>query len=462
MPLHGLYFKGNRAVVCYNTSHRRPSTRQLQHIGAPLNALESDLDNDSLAILRQLRRWALDQSLPVYLVGGPVRDVLLGTSVKDLDFVVEGDGPQVARQLAAALGGEVVVHDRFGTSTLLKGHSRVDIVSARREVYPHPAALPQVSPGAISDDLARRDFSINALALPLAMRQPELLDPHGGVEDIRRGLIRVLHPGSFVDDTTRIFRAVRYEQRFAFRIEDSTRTLLSDAIQQGHVTCLTSDRLRHELERILEEDRPDLALGRALELGALAAIHPCLGDSMAPSRLKAIAAFDSARRESHGTGVGPLAYIAALIYPLTGGQAEELINRLNMPKAWTRPVRDVIVLREREKDIAVPDLRPSRLVPLVEGLSTEAVLAVSLLTDSSTVARRLTEYLNELQYQAPALNGNDLLALGVPAGPLVGQILEKLREARLDGEVSTEEDERRLVREILTREKGTSGYGRRD
>ena len=391
-----------------------------------------------------------------------MRDVLLGTSVKDLDFVVEGDGPQVARQLAVELGGEVVTHDRFGTSTLLKGHSRVDVVTARREVYPHPAALPQVSPGAISDDLARRDFSINALALPLAMRRPELLDPHGGVEDIKRGLIRVLHPASFVDDPTRIFRAARYEQRFAFKIEESTQTHLRDAIEQGYVTCLTSDRLRHELERILEEDRPELALSRALELGALAAIHPSLGDGMAATRLKAIAAFDSASRESQTAGVGPLSYICALTYPLTEGQAEEVINRLNMPKAWARSVRDVIALREREEEIAVPDLRRSRLVPLVEGLSAEAVLAVSLLTDSSTVGQRLTEYLNELQYEAPGLNGNDLLALGVPAGPSVGRILGKLREARLDGEVSTEEDERRLVQEILTREKGRSGHGRRD
>ena len=454
--------RGYRAAVCYNATHRRPSTRQLQHIGAPLNALESDLDNDNLAILRCLRRWALDQALPVYLVGGPVRDVLLGSSVKDLDFVVEGDGPQVARQLSVELGGEVVAHDRFGTSTLLKGHSRVDVVTARREVYAHPGALPQVLPGAISDDLARRDFSINALALPLATPHPELLDPHGGVEDIKRGLVRVLHPRSFVDDPTRIFRAVRYEQRFAFSIEDSTQTHLRNAIEQGYITCLTSDRLRHELERILEEDRPELALNRALELGALAAINQSLGDSMAATRLKAIAAFNSARRDSQASGVGRLAYITALTYPLTRGQAEEVINRLNMPKAWARPVRDVIALREREEDIAVPDLRRSRLTALVEGLSADAVRAVSLLTDSSKVAQRLTEYLNELQNEAPALNGNDLLALEVPAGPLVGQILGKLREARLDGEVSSEEDERRLVQEILTREKGTSEHGRRD
>ena len=162
--------------VCYNTSYRRPSTRQLQHIDAPFDALESSLDGDNLSILRGLRRRALTHSLAVYLVGGPVRDVLMGLPIKDLDFVVEGDGPAVARELATELGGEVLVHARFGTATLVLGENRADIVTARQETYPEPAALPVVSTGDISDDLARRDFSINALALPLKERQPQVLD----------------------------------------------------------------------------------------------------------------------------------------------------------------------------------------------------------------------------------------------------------------------------------------------
>jgi len=151
--------------VCYNTSYRRASTRQLQHIDAPLDALESSLDGDKLSILHFLRRGALTHSLAVYLVGGPVRDVLMGLPIKDLDFVVEGDGPEVARRLAEELGGEVLVHARFGTATLVLGESRVDVVTARRETYPRPAALPEVSPSGISEDLGRRDFSINALPM---------------------------------------------------------------------------------------------------------------------------------------------------------------------------------------------------------------------------------------------------------------------------------------------------------
>ena len=264
--------------MCYNYSYRRASTRQLQHIGAPFDALESSLGGDNLSILRCLRRGALTHSLAVYLVGGPVRDVLMGLSIKDLDFVVEGDGPEVARGLAEELGGEVLVHSRFGTATLVLGENRIDVVTARRETYPQPAALPIVSPGDISDDLGRRDFSINALALNLGESRPQVLDKHGGLDDIRRGLVRTLHPNSFVDDPTRIFRAVRYEQRLDFRIEAETLAQLHRATAQGYLASLTGDRLRHELERILQEDRPESPLRRLGQLGILAAIHPSLGD----------------------------------------------------------------------------------------------------------------------------------------------------------------------------------------
>ena len=451
--------------MCYNCPHRRPSTRQLQHIGAPLEALESSLDGDNLSVLRCLRRRALGQSLPVYLVGGPVRDALMGTPIKDLDFVVEGDGPEVARQLAAELGGEVLAHERFGTATVVLGRSRVDVVTARRELYPHPAALPQVTPSSIADDLARRDFSINALALPLGQSHPEVLDPHGGVDDIRRGLVRILHSNSFVDDPTRILRAVRYEQRLGFKIEDETLVHLQDALAQGRLASLTGDRLRHELERTLHEDRPELPLKRSAALGILAAVHPPLGDERATARLEAVAPGVTAlgafmdTGDTGDAGAGSLAYVAALAYPLSMEQGEALVHRLNLTKAWAQAVRDAIQLREREGELAAASLPRSRLVCLVQEFCKEAVLAVSRLTASAAAARRLTEYLNELRFVAPSLNGRDLLAMGVPGGPMVGQVLRELRDAKLDGEASTEEEERRLVREILTRQGGPSGHG---
>jgi tRNA nucleotidyltransferase (CCA-adding enzyme) len=380
--------------------------------------------------------------------------VLLGTPIKDLDFVVEGDAPEVARQLAEELNVRAVVHARFGTATVVLGAGGIDLVTARREVYPRPAALPAVSPGSIYDDLARRDFSINALALPLAEDQPKVLDHHAGLDDLRRGVIRVLHPKSFADDPTRILRAVRYEGRFGFHLEDGTLNLLESAVAQDYLGLLTGDRLRHELARILQEDRPEPVLQRAWGLGVLDSIHPSLGDEEASARLAALAGSEA------GTGgIEPLAYLGSLVYPLSGGAGEALISRLNLPATWAEVVRDTIRLRELEPELAVLDMERSRLFHLVQGFSQIAALAVSRVTASAPVAKRLSEYWNELRLVSPALSGGDLLAMGVPEGPLVGQVLRELQDARLDRRVATADDERRLVRRSLARLGGRPGDG---
>jgi tRNA nucleotidyltransferase (CCA-adding enzyme) len=396
-------------------------------------------------LLRAVRRLALNEALPIYLVGGPVRDALLGALVKDLDFVVEGDASILARQLADELGGEVVLHTRFGTATVVLEDSRVDVVTARREVYTHPGALPQVSPGTIYDDLARRDFSINALALPLAERDPRILDPHQGIDDIGKGVIRTLHRNSFIDDPTRILRAVRYEQRCGFVIEPETLSQLQKAVHQGYVGTVSSDRLRHELERTLEEKQPALPLKRAFELGVLAAIHPALSNSSGLLRLAASGAFDDALDKS----IRPLVYLASLAYPLNPIDGEGMIYRLNLPGSWARVVRDAIELKRREPELAAPSQSASKIYRIIEDLAEAAVIAVSRVTESPVAAQRLAQYLNELRFVSPQLNGRDLIATGVPPGPLVGQILRRLLEAKLDRQIFTEEDERQLVREVI-------------
>ena len=447
-----------RRAVCYNTSHRRPSTQKLRHTADPLQAVQTSLDSGNLSLLEALRRQAESQSLVVYLVGGPLRDVLLGIPIKDLDLVVEGDAPALARQLSEELGGRLLVHPQFGTATVTLGDSRLDLVTARKEVYSRPAALPKVSAGTIDDDLARRDFSINALALSLTEPRPSIRDPHDGVGDIGRGLLRVLHRQSFVDDPTRILRAVRYEQRLGFRIDDETRSLVQEAMSQGHMASVSGDRVRHELDRILREDRPALPLRRALELGILAAIHPALVNGEALQRLETsgpLQYLEDKTGAKAGLGdegpamVHPLFYLAALVYGLSPGDGEGIIGRLNLPGAWAEVVRDTIALRGLEPELAAPGLSSSRLVSLVQGFSPAAVQAVSLVTITPAAGRVLKVYLDELRHVVPDLNGDDLLALGVPSGPLVGRILRQLWDAKLDRRVATSDQEKRLVKELL-------------
>ncbi len=413
-----------------------------------LDTVAAGLNDGGLALLNALRRLASVDAVPVYLVGGPVRDLLLGEPGQDLDFAVEGDAPALARQLARELDGRAVIHSRFGTATFTAANMRVDLVTARREVYPKPGSLPQVFPGTIYDDLARRDFSVNAMALPLSGADQQLLAPAGGVDDLNREVIRILHPASFVDDPTRLLRAARYEQRLGFRLERDTESRLRIAIAQGCLNPVSGDRLRHELARMFAETQPGPPLLRAAELGILPAIHPDWGQVDYLQRWA-----ESSPEIIAETGLcGPcreLTWLAALVYPLSAGAGEGLISRLNMPKVWAAVVRDTISLRQQERVIADPALPPSRLCDLLEGVSLAAVAAVAGLTDSPAVSRSLLRYLVELRHLKPELRGDDLLAIGVPPGPAVGAALAQLRAARQDGRARDTAGERRWVAEWL-------------
>jgi tRNA nucleotidyltransferase (CCA-adding enzyme) len=216
--------------------------------------LEKSLSAESLALIKMAGQLAAERRLGIYLVGGVVRDILLGRANSDLDLVVEGDAMGLAESLAGELGGRLVVHRRFGTAKIRTGDLTVDLAMARAETYARPGALPTVRPGSIQDDLARRDFTVNAIALRLDPGSfGKLVDPFDGQKDMESKLIRILHDRSFIDDATRMLRAVRYEQRFGFRLEPSTESLLRQNVAM--LRTISGDRTRHELELILKEDR---------------------------------------------------------------------------------------------------------------------------------------------------------------------------------------------------------------
>ena len=227
-------------------------------------------------ILDLLRKIGSKTRLPICVVGGFVRDLLLGRENLDLDIVVEGDAINFAQDLGESWRWEVQKHDRFGTATLIQpAGTRIDFASARSETYEHPGALPLVSAGTIEDDLRRRDFSINALAVRLSSDGfGELLDCVDGVKDLRAGRVRALHSESYLDDPTRIFRAVRYEGRFEFQIEANDQARIHDSIQQGVLDRISGERIRNEIHRILAEDAVPRMVRRLLELDVFRAIHP--------------------------------------------------------------------------------------------------------------------------------------------------------------------------------------------
>ncbi len=401
-----------------------------------LPLLESRLPPPLLMLLRSLRELATELDIPFYLVGGSVRDLLIGSPVKDLDLVVEGDASVLAFEAAKRLSGEVVSYEQFGTATLKVGAQRLDLATARTERYPRPGALPVVTPSTIHEDLGRRDFSINAIAVRLSGPQAgEVLDPFGGRSDLDRGLVRVLHDRSFVDDATRILRAVRYEQRLGFRLEEMTERLLRQALDAGMLDTISGDRVRRELALVFQEPQPSRALRRMAGLGVLGAIYPPLAEAALP--------------EDEAQPSGPLVYLGLLSYHLTPEQAQGFIHRLNMPSAWAKVVRDTVQVREREGALARPGLSNTALWELLEELALPALEAAATLTASPRARERLRLYLDRLRHVRPSLNGRDLLRMGVPQGPMVGELLRELRRARLEGDVATRADEERLVRTRL-------------
>ncbi len=384
------------------------------------------------ALLSQVQRLADESGISAYLVGGPVRDSLLGLPAKDLDISVVGDAPALAARLANAAGGRLAVHQRFGTATVATEGAVVDLVTARQETYHHPGSLPDVKPGSISDDLARRDFTINAMAVPLSgnLRQP--VDFHGGQDDLRSRVIRVLHHRSFSDDPTRIVRAVRYAGRLGFSIDDDTFRLLQDALP-GAMSTVSGDRVRHELDRIFREDRPLPVLRLADKLGVLSSIHrPLSADHLS-----------EVATPEHPPA--PLVWLAALVWTLPRYEASGFCARINAPSDWARVIEDTVALKGRLNRLDQPQISPSSVCALLDGLAPETLTAAGFLAPPRA-SERIGSYLSEWWSIAPVLRGWDLLELGVPAGPAVGEALRALRKARLDGEVQTRNDEEILAR----------------
>ncbi|MFQ5827430.1 MAG: CCA tRNA nucleotidyltransferase, partial [Dehalococcoidia bacterium] len=308
-----------------------------------------------LALVERAEELSRSLGQGLYLVGGAVRDLLLGRPNTDLDLVVEGDALELARRLGQTFEGRFLPHPRFGTAKFSQGEWSLDLVTARSETYPHPGALPVVRPGSIQEDLFRRDFSINAMAMRLAPTISErLVDPYGGKGDLEKGLIRILHPKSFIDDATRIWRALRYEQRLDFKLEGSTQRFLRRDV--GMLDSISGDRIRHEIELILKEERPERVFRRAGKLGVLQQLSPSfVGDRWLENK------FQKVRQLNLRPASRTTIYLCLLLYPLAREEGERLILRLNMPRAPARTLRDSRRLKSNLEALAAAGISPARI-----------------------------------------------------------------------------------------------------
>ncbi|MEJ2706293.1 MAG: CBS domain-containing protein [Anaerolineales bacterium] len=434
--------------------------------------LEAALPAQRLALIKAIAQAAHQQQAALYVVGGFVRDLLLERPSIDFDLVVEGDAISLARFLAKQYGGRVTTHSKFGTAKWLlpqesdihtlsddikmkfpiPGLKFVDLVSARTEFYTYPTALPTVERGSIKLDLHRRDFTINTLAIRLDGRHyGELHDYWGGLNDLRHGLVCVLHSLSFVDDPTRMLRAVRFEQRFDFRIEQRTLELLHAALPL--LEKVSGDRIRHELDHILVEPKAAKILARLDDLNLLVAIHPLLKwDEWLKSRLEELSAevpdrnWDLKERGDRKDYKKDLGYCLWLLR-LPAPEVKKVSKRLKLPSGLTKAI---LAGSELWRDLpGLIDEKPSGVVKWLQDLPPLSIYAVYQATSDIRLRKLLQTYAFKWKKITPTIDGHDLRERGLPPGPIYRHVLGRLREAWLDGEITNQEEEQAFLQHLL-------------
>jgi len=407
--------------------------------------MEKQLPAELVNFMRLAGEVTASQGQSLYLVGGVVRDLLLGQANFDLDLVVEGNAIELAQQLAGINQAKITTHPRFNTAKLQWNKWSVDLVTARSETYAKPGALPTVKPGSLSNDLFRRDFTINTMAIELnPSRYGDLIDLYGGKDDLKRKLIRVLHEKSFTDDATRIWRGLRYEQRLNFQLEPTTLQLLKRDIPM--LDTISGDRIRHELELLFREKHPEEALRRADELGVLPKLYPSLkGNGWLAET------FEQARKLNAPNSPPIGLYLALLAYHLSNEENECLISRLRLSKPLAQILRDTISLKGKIQSLAEPELAPSSIYSRLYQYSPLAITANSLASDIPAVRQHIQVFLSKLRYIKPTLTGDDLKRMGIAQGHHIREILHLLHQARLDGKVTTKQGEESLVNSWLAR-----------
>ena len=383
---------------------------------------------------------ALEGLPPAYLVGGAARDLVRGQRSLDLDVAIEGDGVLAAQEIARRLGGTTTRHERFGTATVATERLRVDLASTRTEVYDGPGTLPKVRWAPLRDDLARRDFSVNAMAIGLRGDElGRLHDPQKGLPDLREGVLRVMHQQSFVDDPTRLLRGARYSARLDFPLELETERLALTAVEDGALLTVSGSRIRQELLLVLAEPDAGKAVERMVALGIPRALHPELDPDP-----ELVAGAELGAMETDADRV--LAGFAALVSadPLS---LRTWLGRLQLPASERDRIAAAAESAPRIADaLRLRDQRPaSQLARLLAGEPPEA-LALALALGAPPAS--ILEWSRRLRHVRLEITGDDLVRAGVPESEAIGRALEGTLARKLDGEVDGREQELAAALEI--------------
>ncbi len=420
--------------------------------------MRTNLPGSIVALLEQAGHLAEQLGYKVYAVGGFVRDILLSRPNLDIDLVVEGDGIHFARELASLRQGRMKPHLKFKTAVVLfPDGMRIDVATARLEYYEYPTALPTVELSSIKMDLYRRDFTVNALALHLNPGSfGQLVDFFGAQRDIKEKVLRVMHSLSFVEDPTRILRAIRFEQRFSFRIGTQTLKLIKNALQLDLFAKVSGGRLAHELKHIMEEDNVLASLERMQELKLLTAIHPVL--ALDDEKTRVIMELHKVHNWYALLYLEPKAqpfrlYLLGLTVGSDRQQFTQVCERLRFPE---RDKADLLILRDHIAEALAllmkwrEDLSPlSELYFALDPLSVEGVLFLMARSRREGLRRSISQYLNRPRTGELKIRGGDLKQLGLTHGPGFAKILKAVRASAIDGEAVTRERQLELAKRLI-------------
>ena len=406
------------------------------------------IPSEKQTLLSRIAAQAASMNMPCYLVGGFVRDLLLGRPVNDLDVIVEGDAIQLGNALVKKYGGKLTLHHKFHTAVwhlpstfnLHTKRSTLDLITARIESYSRPGALPTVKPSIIEDDLHRRDFTVNAMAVRIDGNHfGELLDPLNGRSDLENKIIRVLHPHSFIDDPTRIFRAFRYEQRYSFNLEPSTLNIINPE-SLAILKSLSGERIRHEFDLIFEEEKSFAMLLRLDELGVFNSFDP----SLPKFNQKYSALLDFIPPTELGISIDRvmLGYLLWLM-DSPSHVIESMSTRLDFTSELHKALLAAVLLKSELT--LLKDADPSTWTFRLEQTPLPAVYALWLVSSESAII----EFLTKWRHVNTHTTGDNLNARGLQPGPRYKEILTLLRAAWLDGEVKNLQEEKELLNKLL-------------
>lgn len=418
--------------------------------------LEKYLSTQALTILKTVGRLAVELDKPVYLVGGAVRDILLSRTSHDLDFVTEGSGIKLGQIVCAQLGGELTTHERFGTAVWTPPSDifdyTIDFITARQESYAHPAALPDVIPSNMRDDLFRRDFTINALAIRLdGDHCGDLLDFYGGQKDLEQKRVSILHKNSFADDPTRVLRAVRYAQRLNF--DFSAETLAALQADGSKISLLSADRIRHEFEKILSEDAPEPILQQLNKLAFFEQIATAIcwraSDQAAFTKLDASLKSEpgiSALAESGLMHLRFLSWICAS--PQPASTAATFTQAFNFSADMSHDLEAILQFTEHPNRLAA-DAQPGTIEKAFRRLSATQLTMLQI-TDflPPPIRELIPTYFVKWRHIKTFTNGHTLKKLGLRPGPQFKIILDALLDAKLNGEIATADAEIELIKRL--------------